>query len=505
MRSAAAAVCVALAVATLAGQEAWAATDCVTHRHLEEIRARMRPLPAGPALFGGEKLVRDSHGSFPNQRDSANFSVKWGPDASYSDAQVDRMLEGFEEGWSTLVVEMGHPAPGGTQTYRHNVYIGNSGGNAPEIPDFAGGYATLDADGYPMIVMSPLVMDYFLDPEYAPYGDGTSVHELFHTVQFGSGAYALANQRSYWYWEATAEWAASQTFPGQPAGYGLIGGFALYPHLALDSYEYPDGGKLVELHQYGAMIFAQFVSEHAADWTVIRDSWSTAGAEDDPITVLRGLLADRGLDFGDVYARFAAHNATWDYAAGALYAQMVEYYADAYPDEDFRFAAEAPRGGTRGEVEAPEETLPEGYGYNVIRMAAPQRGALEVSVEADPTGSEGSPADFRATLVRAFADRVEYVPLTGGPHALRADVETGGETAIFLVVASQPATWESGESFAYRYALDHAGAGGDGDRPLLSCSVSRAGFGAAGGPIHATAPVLLLAGLFAIAATRRRR
>lgn len=450
----------ALGAFLFAAADARAATDCVTHRHLDEIRTRIRVIAPGPARFG-EKLVRDAHGTFPNQRTSANFVAKWGPDATYTDAQVDRMLVGFEDGWAKQVAEMGHPAPAGSDTYRVNVYIGNSGGNAPTIPEYAGGYATIDAEGYPMMVMSPGVMDYFLDPEYARYGDGTSVHELFHIVQFATGAFQT--DRGYWFWEATAEWAAGQTYPGHPSGVSLIGGFALYPHVALDFYDYPDEGTLVELHHYGAFVFPQFVTEHAADWSVVRDAWTTSSSGDDPIAVMTALLDARGVDIAETYAAFAAHNATWDYASGDVYAQMVDYYADSYPNEDFRFADEVPAGGTGGLVEPPAETLPGGFGYNVLRLAAPSKGPLTARVEGEQQGSSGSEASFGAHLVRQSGAGVEYVPLTGDGRSLSAELDaTGEEDAIYLVVASAPASWHVGETFGYAYALEYEDAGGGG-------------------------------------------
>lgn len=451
---------------------------CVTHQHLAEANARRRVLPVAPVLLGGgaEKLVRDAHGPFPaeNVRTSENFVVKWGPDATYAAATVDRMLVGFEDAWREQVVRMGHPAPGGMETYRLNVYIGNSGGSAPEIPDFAGGYATIDTEGYPFIVMSPGLMEYFAIPEYAPYGDGTSVHEFFHTVQFGTNAYAVDD--SYWYWEATAEWASAETYPEFPEGTGyFIGAFAMYPHVSLPSYDYPDQGTIIELHHYGAQIFPLFVTEKVAGWEVIRDSWTTAGPNDDPIAVLDGLLAPLGEDVQDVYARFAAHMATWDFAAGATYAASYRGYANQEPAEDHRIAVELHRDGTGGLVEAPEETRPEALGFNLLRMLEPPRKTWTLRVEGDAQGSRGTPSAFRAIAVLQYPGAVDYVPLASDEdgRVLTGEVATTGEeTALYLVVTAQPATRDGRESFGYRYEVS---AGGDGSPASCGCSLEGTG------------------------------
>lgn len=450
---------------------------CITHEHFAEANARRRVLPPAPVLLAGaEKLVRDAQGPFPpeNVRTSENFVVKWGPDATYAAATVDRMLVGFEDAWREQIVRMGHPAPTGMETYRLNVYIGNSGGSAPQIPDYAGGYATIDTEGYPFIVMSPGLMEYFAIPEYAPYGDGTSVHEFFHTVQFGTGAYNVDD--SYWYWEATAEWASAETYPQFPEGTGyFIGAFAMYPHVSLPSYDYPDQGTLIELHHYGAQIFPMFVTEKIAGWEVIRDSWTLAGPNDDPIAVLDGLLAPLGEDVQDVYARFAAHMAAWDFAAGASYAASYDGYADAYPDEDHRIAVALDRDGTRGLVEAPADTHPEALGYNLLRMLNPARKNWTMRVEGDAAGSRGTASAFRATAVLQYPDSVEYIPLASEDadgRILTGEVATTGrETALYLVVTAQPASRDGRESFGYRYEIS-----AEGDSPA-ACGCSLEGPG----------------------------
>lgn len=403
-------------------------------------------LPVAPPDHEGEKDDRDAYGELPNDEEGENFVVKWGNTGSVDPAAVDALLAAFENAWAVEIGEMGNPAPPGTDAYLFNVYIGDTGDGAPAGYGTAG-YYNRDADGYPMIVVSAETL---ADEAWAK---GTATHEFFHAIQDGTGRYAYSGD-SAWYWEATAMWMEGEVLPDQDDYVTFLFGYALLPELPVHFFDYPDTGALQEYHQYGAMIFPRYVSEIAADRQVVRDSWTEDLGADTPQEALALLLAERGVDFEDAFGDFAARNATWDYADGALYDQWVDWYGDYYRSQDHRVVAEVERQGTDGLVAAPEDTLPGRYAYNVVTLNRPDDADLTVRFESAAQGSKGTASAWRVTVVRERdAGGPEYVPvpLVDGVGSVR--LEAIGDERIHLVAAAVPAEARPNETFAWSYAL----------------------------------------------------
>lgn len=395
----------------------------------------------------GPRQLRDGYGTFESPILSERFALKWGPDATVDPAVGERILQGLERAYAVEVEMQGHPAPAGIDAYYLNVYVGNSGGGAPEIP-FEGAYVTIDPEGHPIMTLHPKLLG--LSPHYA---DAVTAHELFHTVQLATEKYATDN--GYWFWEATAEWAATEVYPDHPED--LVGAYALLPHVSLTYVDYPDENTLIEGHHYGAAIFPRYVTEKAADWTAIRDAWTAPADPLDPMRSLDAILRARGGGVDEAYARFAATNATWDYERGRAYEQMAGTFASYYPDEDARVAADLGSDGAQGWVEAKAATRPWRYGYNIVRAKAPSAGAWRIGFEGDAAGSYGSASHFRVTLVRErTGGRREYVPLALD-QAGKAEItveDVGEERALHLVVAADPQTADLEETFGYRYLME---------------------------------------------------
>lgn len=465
---------------------------CGTARNFPAIRERaslVMPSDA-PAAFGGLKTQRDPFGTLPNVRTSANFALKWGPSATYSEAIATAALASFEEGWTVEMGQMGHPVPDGSDTYLLNVYIGNSGGGAPDI-NFDGAYANVDNQGFPYIVMSPSIMEYFGIPGSEGYAATTAVHELYHTVQFATGSYL--QEDAYWFWEATADWVAGEIYPDEDGSYAFVGAWALYPHVAIDFADYYDEGNVIELHQYGASIFPQFLTDVVADVVLIRDAWVSGGANGDPLSRLDALLGPQGTDIREAFADFAQRLPLWDYPRGAKYEAWADYYGDYYSDQDHRIAAEVGSKGTSGWDGAPSDTLPAAFGINVIRLT-PVDKTIEVSVRAASEGSQGSAAATRAFVARRDGATKEYFALAFEGDTGSVEVDANADE-LFLVVVPLPAS-DMGvdETFDYDFRVDAGGGGGKGG----TCSVG----GLDGG---ASAIPLALLALSGLVLSRRRR
>ena len=400
--------------------------------------------PAPPAV--GDKVERDAYGTFPNSLQSENFIVKWGDRGGVDPDEVQALLDAFEDGWAVEIETMAHPAPPSTDTYLFNVYIGNTGSDTPD--DYgAAGYYNPDDDGYPMIVIA---QDTLKD---AAYMEITAVHEFYHAIQNGLDAYTYTGDAA-WYWEATADWVASQVYPDNLNYAVFLVGFAYLPYLPVNYFNYPDSGALDEYHQYGAFIFPLFLTEQVADWTLVRDSWVDAESNDPLDELDRLLQAGYGTSINEVYPSFAAHNATWDYANGDDYDAALDSYTFWYGDEDARIIDSYNEEGTDGDVSPPPETLPQRYGYNVFEVRSPRAGAYDVQFTGDAAGSNENAATFAVTLVAETDGVASYTPLPLTDNAGAAQIATTGEeSSLYLVVSAWSDRHRDDETFGYTFRI----------------------------------------------------
>lgn len=442
--------------------------------------ALRKPRAVVPREATETRQLRDSFGDFPNLVTSAHFALKWGSASDLSVEDGSKMLDALEASYAVQVEEMAHRTPTGADSFLLNVYVGSSGDGAPSA--FAAAYVDVDDEGFEYIVVSPETIESYRPGGDSSYPDAVLAHEFYHVLQVSSGAYF--GDDVYWYWEATADWIAEEVFPGNVNNDALAPGYLMYPHVSLTFADFADEGTLLELHHYGAQVFARYLSDVVADSSLIRDSWVNGGPLDDPLEVLDGLLAARGASITEVFGEFAARAAVLDLPHQEMLALWVDSFIPFYPGEDFRVADTAALLRLGGLVEPPAATLPERLAFNAIEIP-PVAGPVFVSFEGAATGTRGSTADFRVTLVRQEGGRLQYdaLALEGLRGELRADF-SGQEEQAFLVVAAVPQESRSGEVFPYQYRVSQgltAFTGG-------GCATSPGSSGGLGG-------LLLLAGL----------
>ncbi len=401
--------------------------------------------PHVPAL-PGNKGLRDPF-AVPNAEVSDNFVIRWGNRAFVGIDDLDRLLQSFELAWEVQVNQMGHTQPYGTQAYRFNVYIGDSGDGAP--PGYGtGGYYTVDPEGWPMVVISAATL------ADASFTEHASIHEFYHAIQGATERFVYAGSTA-WYTEATAEWAAIETDPENPVNGPFIYAYGLFPDLPLNFFDYPDSGAIEEAYQYGAFVFPTHAAE-LAGWEVIRDTWTDTGPNPDPLEVLREKLADRGFDLDDVFVDHVARNATWDYEGGNLYASAIDSYGEWFGiDPVLAIHSSDGTGGPR-EVKG---RAPRRYGYNAIELRKPYDGTLDVRVQGEAEGTKGSPARFGARVVVEHLDgAVEYHPVAFDEANLgTAQLEVVEDDLVWLMVGAWTPElvedrWED-ERFQYEYEL----------------------------------------------------
>lgn len=454
------------------------------------------PLPntAGDRAFAS-KGQRDAFGDPPNQQASDNFVVKWGDDGAVDVDDIADLLEAFETTWSVEVTTMGHVPPHGTDEYRFNVYIGDSGNGAPGSYG-SGGYFNVDSEGYGHIVVSQDTLS------IRDYRESTAAHEFYHALQYTADTYAYDGD-SAWFWEATASWVSGEVFPDNETYASFLAGYAFHPEWPVEFFDYFDTGAFSEYHQYGAFIFPRYLSEHVRDWTLLRDAWVEApgGSPLESIDLL--LQAGEGIRVADIYPSFAARNANWDYRDRQIYVDLLDVWGQYYPDEDHRVVDTLDSGGDPDWRTPDEDNIPQNWGYNLILLEEPRNGSLFVEFESKNSRS----VEWGVVVVQANDDESEYTPVPIDPDSQTGAIEipeVGTEDNLFLVVTPMEGSDRSGVEYRYRMWIgepqedsgvpDDSGLADDDTEgpsdPLVGADPTAAGCGcevptAGGGPVSA--------------------
>lgn len=419
---------------------------CETGAHLPELLQRFSEMPVQYrfGISNEEALIeRDAWGDIPHMRTSERFALKWGSDVSIPDGMADALLESLETVRDIEVLQWDMPDPTGVDGTLFNVYVGSTG---PEVPEIGGGgYYTWDPADYPMIVVDQSAID---DPEY---GSTLVAHEFYHAVQGATDAY-WEHDLSGWYWEATAEWATGEVWPGLPGYAVFLGGYALAPHFGLHHYQ-NDGSYIApDLHQYGAFIFTRYISEYLDGLDIVNESWRSGQDDDDPITVLDALFGEESV--GAIFADHAAHNTTWDYVDGGTYIQTVRNSIDYTPEAnvlDFVEGEEEPDGWRVLD----SEHYPQRYGYNIIRVPSTRidNGLLVVGFQGEEEGTYGTLPIWELRVVLQRETSIEYrtIEIDDGT-VMEAMAIDDGVLAAWLVVANISDRYLSfPERFHYKY------------------------------------------------------
>jgi hypothetical protein len=387
-------------------------------------------------LAGAEpKQEREGYGAGHQVRSSANFSVRW-RDAMVSDAKAQLLLDELEKAWTLYVDTFKHRAPFGTDQYKLNVYLSAGANDDPAI-DFAGGYATADSAGYPHVVMSSELL---ADDNGLL---GVAAHELYHDFQISLGGFQ--GEESYWYWEATAEWAAQEMRPNDTTMFVFVGAYALTEELPIFYYGDPFGtDQIAGVHQYGASVMPKYFTD-TRDRMLVPRTWEQGKPGDDAFDAFMALVANPA-EVADTFATFAAHTAYWDVPTAAQVKPAVDGYANHYPQRP-RTDAKVPAEGADWQ-RVPDERMPRAFGYNTIELARPGNGILQIDIEAE------QPDSHRAVLVRETPNGFIYtpVPFTGAAGALTAPLDPTDVSAQ-LVVAAIANTRSMTDTFPYRFRV----------------------------------------------------
>jgi hypothetical protein len=389
--------------------------------------------PNGPLpLLRDASETRNLFTGAPNLLETEHFAIWYGT-TNFDIEGLPATGDALELAWDS-VEAVGLPQGEGSEQYKFNVYIGDTGGPRSQG---AQGYYWYDDEGWPMLVLSPKGVG-------KDSGEGTAVHEYFHAVQDATGSYGYEGQAAWWF-EATAMWFEQVAYPDRNTHATFAWAIAFLPELPLTFFKYPLVWDAEVYHQYGAAVFARHLEERH-DVDLVARTWDDPRIGDNPLDVLRELLEERGDDLEDVFFDFAARNATWDYEYEGAYEAGIEYYGGYEATWSHR-----PSGKIRWPVDGlyrPIENLPMSYGANYWQItSAPDELTVRLDGDAGPEwfvawAWQTGEAHHRVTR-----------RLSGDSTTLTADgMEDADE--VWLVVAAAGDVSDDQSSFGYQLVFE---------------------------------------------------
>jgi len=420
---------------------------CGVPEQLHQLRDRIRVHPPIPTLAGPEKLTRDGFAGPYSVRESENFAVKW-QSAQVSEADAQLVLDSLELAWSTYVLEWGHRTPIGGDTYRVNAYIATEN----DTPSIAyGGYASLDDEGFPYLVMSARALN-----ASAAIVTHLAVHEFYHDIQFSRQSYY--SEVAYWYWEATASWASQEVQPNELTPYYSIGMYALAGELPINFMGDPHSDGFLGSHHYGASLFPLYLTDRFDDLSIVVDTWENAAVDGDPLADLDVRL---GGELASAFSDFSARNATWDHERREFITPWIEWWSDEYDVSPIALKV-----GPAGTDWVAIERAPHPYGYVTIEIERPAA-PMQIEVEADLAPAADLQPMLHATLVRVHGGTATYVPVVsrGGSVTTALDLPADEPTAYLSLAVTTAARGDRTIPTRLRVAPESSGcraAGGEG-------------------------------------------
>ena len=259
-----------------------------------------------------------------NSYQTEHFNFMWGPNTTYTLADMTDWGVFFEEIWDGEVVAWGFDPVLLSDTYYIDIYLGNSGDEVPNI-GFSGAYTTVYYDNYqPYMVFHPDILSH----EGAI--KDVSSHEFFHTLQFTiafkpGGCYQYMGDANGWGIEGTAVWAEDHMYNDLNYYSYMIGVYADNPFFALDTENFQ--------HIYSRVLWWKYVSENFGGLQAIYDLWND-GCYGTIFNSINEIFKAYGTSVEEEFPKYALANLFMtDYLEGALYPVFhIQGTVSSYPD-----------------------------------------------------------------------------------------------------------------------------------------------------------------------------
>lgn len=439
-----------------------------------------------PPDEGDEKATRFQFGA-ESAYETENFVIRWGT-ANISDAEASGLGDLMERAWEVEVGEMGYPGPIGSDAYKINVYIGDTGGNAPSAQG-NGGYYTRDRTGVPFMVIN---RDYVQgESDRAPL---TTAHEFFHAVQDAVSTYPYSGQGA-WLWEASATWIPTEVHDNMTQHPAFLFAVAARPDLPVNHFDYPDQGIIEEYHQYGAFVFVQHLADNHGGPELIQRMWMEDFDTTDPLVAADALLAENGESLQESVFDFNRKAATWDFPEGELYEMWIDSYLGEWRPGDASTRVQATITTADGRAWTPNGNLPRTLGSNLWALYN-MPDALEIVVTPD----EDLPS-WDVTLVSETSDGPVYTiaePDENGDLVLALE-PTPDANLHWVVVSVDDGPVDRGYGYGYTLIVneiepepvDPDPQDPTGEEPTGGCGCTSTGGGAGGLALLLALPLLV--------------
>jgi Family of unknown function (DUF6055) len=274
-----------------------------------------------------------------------HFNIKWGPDSTLTQPDIEAWGVILEDIWDTEVVLWGFDPVYRSDEYFVDMYLGNSGDSAPDISG-ASGYTTIYAGtGQPYIVIDPQMLASTLG------ATEVNAHEFFHTLQMtvaathdGCASYMMGNT---WAVEGTATWASDEAYPDNDIWLYIITSYAENPQHRLDAVS--DFGQ-----NYSRVLWWVYLEENFGGRPAIFDLWND-GCHSSLFDATDNVLSAFGESVRSVFPDFARANLYSDYVEGDEFPEFVRVATvETYPT-----------------TVDPGDQAPEILGANYIDLLAP--------------------------------------------------------------------------------------------------------------------------------------
>ncbi|MEX1367123.1 MAG: hypothetical protein AB1Z98_28610 [Nannocystaceae bacterium] len=407
------------------------------------------PLPGGLRLqseFGDPELLQ--------VRTRGMWAIWWDPAFDHED-DAQWLFDRLDDVRCRAIndLDMADPPNPGNGVF-YNVYIHH--GDQDGFPNGWGNGQGTDGFGNPFLTL----------PNGAHLDEGNVNHEGFHVFQYSSDSpgFAYAGD-SQWYVESTAQWYSAWRQPLGLLTFVEAGAIDGNPHLSLwhsFSNEAPGDPTdwMFQVRQYGMHTYLFYLTEYAGMDRDIITSGFYGGITVSPQQYhYDSVGADQ---HRSNFADWAAHNtADFDYLTPEQVERArQEVVAVGDPDNIHPYVAEYVDVGTAGQwLRPPPELSPRGWAYNVVRIDNTQAATYTLSLDGDPTGSEGDPSHFEGRVVvmtpagAAYTDLTMSDPLQGEATVMVEAVEAA-DAEVFLVVASVAEHFGGNQTYGYQYRID---------------------------------------------------
>lgn len=382
------------------------------------------------------------------------FIIWWDKQFDYSQ-QAEDSLGTFMEVQKECVetYHMSDP-PGPLAGYYYNIYL-FSGSDCFKEQKWGMGQGT-DTNGFPFLTL-PL--------NYAKAGSPGIYHEGLHIFQYKATSPLFTySGDGKWIIEASANWIAASKHPNDVNDYVTLATITANPQLPMwytDENREPGDGHLWQrfCHLYGMHGFLNYLTDVCKVSPGVILGGFYANTKELPQEYMYNQIG--GAKFADYFADNGAHNVCgYPHFPAGVEERAAKELKDYGTPRDFhalvRTYTNEGTGGTW--VRPSKEYVTRGWSYNVYKINNSLDGTYTFQLKADPKGSEGATAAFRARMVvrTGKATRVEPVKMTTPTDGAGSISVKAADAEVYLLVVATPEYFQGNQTYSYQVLINRS-------------------------------------------------